>query len=118
MTSATSKHVVFRQKERLKCFPGCPRLIYDEPHIFRVRSERPSSQLFPCETCLKEARRQQASTANNQYQKRCSRLPPIPIDFEQLNHPNTSPSKRTSNNCNWDNFMRNKSRYGKFKNLY
>jgi len=118
MKSASTKQVTFEQKERLKCSPSCPRLIYDEPYIFRVRSERPSSRLFPCESCLKAAKQQPASISNNQYQKRCSRLPPAPVDFEYLNHPNTSPSKRTSNICNWDNFMKNKSRYGKYKNFY
>jgi hypothetical protein len=118
MTAPSSKRVAFQQKERLKCSPSCPRLIYDDPHIFRVRSQRPSSRFFPCENCLREAKRQRTSSANNQYQKRCSRLPPAPIDFEHANRLNTSPSKRTPNDCNWDNFMKNKSRYGEYRNIF
>ncbi len=113
MAATSSKRVVFEQKGRSKCSPSCARLIYDEPHVFRVRSERPSSHLYPCENCLKKAQRQQASLTNNQYPKRCSRLPTsTPVNFEYLNRPHTSPSKRTSHDCNWDNFMKNKSRYG------
>jgi len=117
MARASPKRVAFEQKERVKCSPSCPRLIYDEPYVFRVRSQRPSSRLFPCENCLKAARQQQTSTENTQYQKRCSRLPPIPIDFEHLNRPYTSPSERPSNYCNWDHFMKNQSRYGNYKNF-
>lgn len=118
MTSAPTKHGVFGQKQCLKCSPSCPRLIYDDPHVFQVRSDRPSSYPYACETCLKAARQQQTSRTNTQYPKRCSRLSPEPIEFEQFNRPNTSPTRRTSDKCNWDNFMKNKSRYGKYKNIH
>ncbi len=119
MATKSSKQVTFGQKGRSKCPPSCARLIYDEPYIFRVRSERQSSHIYPCESCLKKAQRQ-ASSANNQYPKRCSRLPPEPADFQYLNRSYTSLSKRTPNDCNWDNFMNNKSRYGQCidKSLY
>jgi hypothetical protein len=104
MATAASRKVVFGQKGRPKCSPACARLIYDEPYIFRVRSERPSSHIYACESCLRKAQRQQVSSANS---KGCSRLPAGPADFEYLNR-----WKRTPNDCNWDNFMKNKSRYG------
>jgi hypothetical protein len=106
MATAAARKVVFRQKGRPKCSPGCERLIYDEPNIFRVRSERPSPHIYACESCLRRARRQ-ASSANNSHSKGCSRLPAGPNDFEDFNR-----SKRTPNDCNWENFMKNKSRYG------
>ncbi len=118
MASAAPKRVAFGEQGRVKCSPSCQRLIYDDPHVFRVRSQRSVPHLYPCESCLKEARRQQqSSTSNNQYPKRCSRLPPRPADLESLNRPKTSPLHRKSNNINWDNFMHKKSKYGKYKNL-
>ncbi|CAF4933125.1 unnamed protein product, partial [Rotaria socialis] len=35
-----------------------------------------------------------------------------PVRIEHLNRPKTVSSIRTSNNCNWDNFMRKKSKHG------
>ncbi|CAF5116180.1 unnamed protein product, partial [Rotaria socialis] len=34
-----------------------------------------------------------------------------PVRIEHLNRPKTVSSIRTSNNCNWDNFMRKKSKH-------
>jgi len=107
MTNKSSKHVVFEEKNRPKCFANCPRLIYDEPYVFQVRSQRPSARFYPCENCLKIAHKQRASSANHQHTKGCSRLPLTSYEFEQFDRP------RTSNDCNWKNFMKNKSRYGK-----
>jgi hypothetical protein len=116
MATTSSKRAVFGGKEHVKCSPSCPHLIYDDPYIFRVRSQRPVPHVFPCETCLRNAKRQQqSSTPNIQYPKRCSRLSPTPVDLERANRPRTSPSRRTSNSCNWDNFMQKKSKYGKYK---
>jgi len=111
MAAAPSKRVVLENKKPMKCSHPCPPLIYDDPYIFRVRSQPSRSYSRPCATCLKELKRQQSSSTENiQYQKRCSRLPPKPIELEHVSRSKTAPS-----NCNWDNFMKKKSKYGKHK---
>ncbi|CAF1232231.1 unnamed protein product [Adineta steineri] len=114
MATASSKRVAFARNESSKCTHRIPHLIYDEPYIFQVRSQRTRSlHKRPCDDCLKASKQQQQrlSTANIQYEKRCSRLPPKPIDFEQMNRPKTAPLNRRVNDCNWDNFMTRKSKF-------
>lgn len=112
MAGVSAKRVVFGREGRSRCSPSCPRLIYDDPHVFQVRSERPTIHCYACESCMRKAHRQRASTANQSHSKRCSRLPPTPDDFEPFNRPQTVPFRRTPHDCNWENFMKNKSRYG------
>lgn len=112
MAGAGTKRVAFRQDGRSKCSLSCDRLIYDDPHIFQVRSEHPSKHIYSCESCMRKAHRQQTSGTSNSHSKRCSRLPPGPDDFESIDRTQTAPIKRTHRECNWDNFMKNKSRYG------
>jgi len=118
MEAPSSKRVVIGKKEHLKYPYTRSHLIYDEPHIFQVTSERSLSHLqqhrkfHPCNACLKEANRP-TFTANVQHPKRCSRLPATPADLERSNRPKTVPPKRTSNDCNWNNFIKKKSKHGK-----
>ena len=118
MTNLSSKCRLPGGKNNLKCSNFCPHLIYDDPYIFRVRSQRSQSHSFPCDVCIRRAKQQQQrpSTTKIQYQQRCSRLPPRPIDLEHINRPKTVPSQRITNNCNWDNFLNNQSKYGMYKN--
>ncbi|CAF0856289.1 unnamed protein product [Rotaria sordida] len=111
MAHASSQRIISGDKRHLKCCHSCPRLIYDEPYIFRVRSQRSPSHSFPCDTCFKEAIRrqqqqQQQPRTNIQYQKRCSCLPLRSADLEYFNRPRTVPSQGTSNSINWPNFMK------------
>ena len=112
MAGAGTKRVAFEQDRRSKCSHSCPRLIYDDPNIFQVRGEHPSKHIYSCESCMRKAHRQQASARSNSHSKRCSRLPPASHDFEYFDRTQTPPAKRTPRDCNWDNFMKNKSRYG------
>ncbi|CAF2352963.1 unnamed protein product [Rotaria sp. Silwood2] len=112
MANISSRRIISGGKRHTRCCHSCHRIVYDEPYIFRVRSERSLLHSFPCDTCLKEAiRRQQPPTTNIQYQKRCSRLPLRPVDLEYSSRPRTAPSQRTSSSINWNNFMKKKSKY-------
>ncbi len=117
-----------------------PRLVYDEPHVFRMKNERSlshlqeSRELLPCVACSKEAdRRQEILTRpNSSYirqrstpppssveqrpstatKKKSSPSPPTRADLERLSRPKTVPPERILNNCNWNNFIKKKSKYG------
>lgn len=112
MAGAGTKRVAFRHDGLSKCSPSCARLIYDDPHIFQVRSEHPSKHIYSCESCMRRAHRQQASSASNSHSKGCSRLPLTPDDFQSPDRAEPARIKRTPRECNWENFMKNKSRYG------
>jgi hypothetical protein len=122
-----------------------PRLVFDEPHIFRMKNERSlshlqeSRELLPCVACSKEAdRRQETLTRpHSSYirqrstpppssieqrpstatKKKSSPSPPTPADLERLSRPKTIPPERISNNINWNNFIKKKSKYGMNKIL-
>ncbi|CAF3594086.1 unnamed protein product [Rotaria socialis] len=113
MAHVSSSHTHYSgNRPRVRCSHSSPKPIYDEPFVFRVRSDRSLSYSFPCRACLREAKlKQRESSTNVRYQQRCSRSPLRPVRIEHLNRPKTVSSIRTSNNCNWDNFMRKKSKH-------
>ena len=118
MAAIPSRRVAFEENRPGRCAHSGPHLIYDDPHIFRVRGQHSVPHPFSCDACWKAAKQQQHPNANIQHPKRCSRLPPTPADLERLSRPRTAPPQRTANNCNWDNFMKKKSKYGKPKKLF
>lgn len=75
----------------------------DRPHssYVRQRSTPPPSS----------SNKQRPSTATK---KKKSRLPPTSADLERLSRPKTVPPhpEEYSNNCNWSNFIKKKSKYG------
>jgi hypothetical protein len=122
-----------------------PRLVYEEPHVFRTKSDHSLSHLQenrefqPCIACLKSDRRkgtndrphssyirQQStpppSSSNEQRPSTAtrnrSRLPPTTsAALERLCRPKTYHPKEVSNNCNWNNFIKKRSKYGMNKYL-
>jgi hypothetical protein len=127
--------------EKKKRPPTRPPLVYEPPHIFRVKSERSLSHLResrdfePCIACLKEADRRQESfirpnssytrhrsTPSALYEQRPStattttkkkkKLPPTQADLERLSRPKTALPEQFANNCNWSNFINRRSKYG------
>ena len=137
MSTKPAKRVTSGKKDQSK---ARPRLVYNEPHIFRVKSDRALAHLQetreyePCIACSKENDRRQEtldrphssyirqrstpppssseqrpSTATK---KKSSHSPPTPADLERLSRPKTVPPERTSNNCNWNNFIKKRSKYG------
>lgn len=126
-----------RMLSELKKRPS--RLCFDEQHKFRIKSQhslshlRESREYLPCVACTKEAdRRHEAhsrpqssyirsrSTPPPSYEQRPStatrnipyRSPPTPADLERLSRPKQIPPERLSDNCNWNNFIQKKSKYG------
>lgn len=111
-----------------------PRLVFDEQHKFRVQHNRShleqSQQFPPCRACSVEADHRQGSRARPQTAFHCprsippshmdqrpstavKRTPPSDADLERLSRPKPAPDDRLqSNNCNWSNFIRKKSKYG------
>jgi len=113
-----------------------PRLVYEVPHIFRIKSERSLSHLQEnrdfqsCIACSKEADRRQEPFAvrphssytrqrsTDPYEQRPStptikkRSPPTQADLERLSRPKTALPQQSANNCNWSNFINRKSKYG------
>jgi hypothetical protein len=146
MSGKPPKRAAIGEKGQSKRPPSRSRLVYDEPHVFRVKSERSLSHLqesqhfHPCIACSKESHRrheglerphssyirqrstpppqtsehQRPSTAT----KKCSRLPPTSADLERLSRPKIIPPQQPSNNCNWNNFIKKKSKYGKTKLIF
>lgn len=107
------KRVIFENKKQKKYSHTCPRLIYDDPFVFRVRSDRVVSDSYPCYACLKEIEEQEAAKYIR-YERRCSRLPFRPVEIPRSNRPRTVPSKRSPKYCSWDNFMKETSKYGRY----
>jgi hypothetical protein len=136
----STKRVVPVKKDQTKRPPSRSRLVFDTPHIFRMKSERSLAHLqenrdfIPCIACSKEFERRQEtftrphssysrqrstpppssceqrpSTATK---KKSSPLPPTPADLERLSRPKTAQPERLSNNCNWNNFIKKRSKYG------
>ena len=113
-----------------------PRLVYETPHIFHAKSDHSLSHLKesrecqPCIACSKEADRRketidrphsshirQRSTPPNEQRpstatKNKTRLPPSSADLERLSRPKTVPPNEVLNNCNWNNFIKKRSKYG------
>ena len=76
---------------------------------------RERGALAPCTVCTKEAHRRQEGTdrPHSSYNRR---RPPTPADLDRLSRPKSVPTSEASNNCNWSNFIRRKSKYGKHPN--
>ena len=127
--------------EKKKRPPSRPPLVYQAPHVFRVKSDRSlahlqeSRQFDPCIACLQEAdRRQESFTRPNSsshhrhrstpsvlYEQRPStatttiakkRSPPTQADLERLSRPKTSLPAQYADNINWSNFINRRSKYG------
>ncbi|CAF3294112.1 unnamed protein product, partial [Rotaria sp. Silwood2] len=138
MSTKQSKKVVPEKKDQTKRPPTRSRLVFEEPHIFRVKSERLLSHLqesreyLPCVACLKESDRrqetfdrphssyirQQSTRPRSSEQrpstgikKKHSPSPPTPADLERLSRPKAFPPEQISHNCNWNNFIQKKSKY-------
>ncbi|CAF1137108.1 unnamed protein product [Adineta steineri] len=118
-----------------------PRLVFDEQHKFRIKNNRSLSHLqetrdfSACNACSIEADRRRQPTFDRP-QSSCSRheviSPPPPpaeqrpstaaktkpsrstltsTDLERLSRPKSVPPERLSNNCNWSNFIKKRSKY-------
>ena len=139
-----TKRAIAENKKRP---PSRPPLVFEAPHVFRVKSERALSHLQeshdfePCIACLKEAnRRQDPFSQPNcshtrtrhrstppppplaQYEQqrpstatKKKRSPPTQADLERLSRPKTAQPQQYSNNCNWNNFINRRSKYGTIK---
>ena len=123
--------------EKKKASKPQPRLVFDEPHIFRMKSEQALSHLkehqefTPCIACSKEADRRQSpfnTRPQSSYmrqrstpppssseqrpstatKKKFTPSPPTQENLERLSRPKTAPPERLSNNCNWNNFIKKK----------
>ena len=112
-----------------------PRLVFDEQHNFRTqhnRSQVEQSQQFPpCTACSIETNHRQGTRARPQSSYHCprsippshveqrpstaaKRAPPTSADLERLSRPKPVPDDRLqANNCNWSNFIKKKSKYGR-----
>lgn len=139
MSAKPAKRAVIGKFNQVKRPTSRPRLVFEQPHIFRARSERSlphlqeSREFLPCVSCLQEAERRQdglnrpASSYSRQEvnrprsseQERPSTpaqkkrpQPPSAADLERLSRPKSVPPSRLSNNCNWNNFIKKKSKYG------
>jgi hypothetical protein len=138
----STKQVVSDKKGQSKDPSTRPRLVFEEPHIFRIKSDhslahlQESREFLPCVACSKEAnRRQETSIRPNSSnirqqstppppsssseqrpstatKKKSSPSPPTRDDLERLSRPKTVQPERISNNCNWNNFIKKKSKYG------
>ncbi len=140
MSTKPTKRIVSDKRDQTKRPPTRPPLVFEEPHIFRRKNERSLSHLqesrefLPCLACSKEAdhrkdtfarphssyvrqrstppplsSEQRPSTATK---KKSSPSPPTQADLERLSRPKTVLPEQTSNNCNWNNFVKKKSKYG------
>lgn len=134
MSGTASKRAIQERKAPAKR----PELDFEPPHVFRVKSEhslahlRESQQFLPCAACSIEGNRREAHPARPQssyIQRRPASpaigsrpstavknrplLPPTPADIERLSRPKSVPPARNSENCNWTNFVRHRSKYGK-----
>jgi len=130
------KPVLSGQSERP---PSRSRLVFDEQHKFRIKNDhllshlQESREFVPCIACSKEADRRQDTFSRPQSsyirprstpppsteqrpstatKNKPSRSPPTPADLERLSRPKPIPPERLSNNCNWNNFIKKKSKYG------
>lgn len=116
--------------EKKKLSKSQPRLVFDEPpHIFRVKSGqslahlKETQEFLPCTACSQEADRRQRPTSAlplpprplTGNRKRTKPLPPTQADLERLSRPKSVPPEQFSNNCNWNNFIKKRSRYGTTK---
>ncbi len=136
----STKRVGGEKKGQSKRPPTQSRLVYDEPHVFHIKNERSlahlqeSREFLPCAACSTEANRRQETLArpHSSYIRQRSTPPPIsseqrpstatkkksvpspptPADLERLSRPKTVPIEQTSNNCNWNNFIKKRSKYG------
>lgn len=113
------------------------RLVFEQPHILRTKSEQSLAHLqetrefLPCVACSKESDRRQEPSArpHSSYTRRPlpasatsekrpatattkKRLPPTQADLERLSRPKTALPEQYSNNCNWSNFINKRSKYG------
>ena len=77
-----------------------------------IIDEREHGTMAPCTVCSREAHRRHEAAArpHSAYYRR---RPPTPADLDRLSRPKSVSSAETSNNCNWNNFIRRKSKYGK-----
>ena len=138
MSVERPKRGISGHQDQTKRPPNRPRLVFDEPHKFRAKSEHALSHLrqgrefLPCRACMLEAHRrtdtfnrprsspygqrlirprsfeQRPSTVH----KKKSRSPPSQADLERLSQPKIALSKQISDNCNWNNFIKKRSKYG------
>ncbi|CAF1448296.1 unnamed protein product [Rotaria sordida] len=139
MSKKQSKQIIPEKKDQSKRSSSTrSRLVFEEPHIFRVKSERSLPQLqetrefLPCVACLKEANRRQetfnrphSSYTHQQLtrprsseprpstgiEKKHCPAPPTPANLERLSRPKTFSPEQISNNYNWNNFIQKKSKY-------
>jgi hypothetical protein len=118
-----------------------PPLVFDVPHVFRIKSERSlahlktSREFLPCAACANtvherpdmidrphsshvQQHRSEPLSMNQRPStaiKQRSCLPPTPANIERLSRPKSVPPRNESLSCNWNNFIRNKSKYGRFE---
>ena len=122
------------------------RLVFDEQHQFRKKNNRSLSHLqefrefLPCSACSTEAHRRQEvfrrpssscqrhestppvikeQRPSSATKSQASRRPPSAADLDRLSRPKPVPSDRLlTDNCNWGNFIKRKSKYGITTNFY
>lgn len=139
MSTKQTREIVPEKKGQSNTRPSTgSRIVYEEPHIFHVKSEqslahlRESRQYLPCVACTQEKYRRRSSlrrphssnvvrqpVRTNSFESRLSidmkkkpRLPPTQADLERLSRPKSIPPKPISDNWNWNNFIHKNSKYG------
>ncbi|CAF3785326.1 unnamed protein product [Rotaria magnacalcarata] len=136
MSTKQSKQIVLKNKGQPKKRPSVrPRLVFEEPHIFRAKSAQSllhlqeSREFLPCAACITEGERRQGRSdrPHSSYSrqpparsrssesrpstgiKKQSRSRPSAADLERLSRPKTIRGQPVSHNCNWNNFIKKKT---------